>query len=124
MEKYKLSDYQWKQIEPLIPPKTSTCGRARRDPRELINGIIWVLRTGSPWCGLPKEYGSWHTIYNNFRKWSQEGVMEKIFEKFTANTQETTQIQIDSTYVKVHQHSGGSKKRGHKMRESENQEED
>lgn len=65
MEKYKLTDYQWKQIEPLIPPKTSKCGRARRNPRELIDAIIWVLRTGSPWCALPKEYGSYHTVYNN-----------------------------------------------------------
>ncbi|MCI8628244.1 MAG: transposase [Firmicutes bacterium] len=37
---------------------------------ELLNAIIWVLRKGSPWCVLPKKYGYWHTVYNNFRKWS------------------------------------------------------
>ena len=37
MEKYEISDYQWKQIKDFIPPKMSKCGRARRDPRELIN---------------------------------------------------------------------------------------
>lgn len=110
MEKYKSSYYQWKQIELLISPKTLTCGRARRDTREFINRLIWVLRADSPCCSLPKDFVSWHTIYNNFRKWSQESVMENIFKKFTVNTEETTQIQIDSTHMKVHHHSGGIKK--------------
>ena len=112
MQKWELSDYQWEQIKDFFPPKTSKCGRARRDPRELLNAIIWVLRTGSPWCALPEKYGSWHTVYNNFRKWSQEGVIEKIFHYFCSNSKEYSQIQIDSTYVKAHHHSAGAKKRG------------
>jgi len=70
MCKYELTDYQWNQIKSLIPPKTSTCGRAQRDPRELMNAIVWVLRTGAPWCELPEKYDPWHTAYNNFRKWT------------------------------------------------------
>lgn len=111
MQKYEISDYQWSQIKDFIPPKTSKCGRARRDPRELINAIIWVLRTGSPWCALPEKYGPWHTAYNNFRKWTKEGVITKIFEMFAAKSYECKQIQIDSTYIKAHQHSAGAKKR-------------
>lgn len=68
VEKYELTDYQWSLIKPLIPSKTSTCGRARRDPRQLFNAIFWVLITGSPWCALPKHYGPWHTAYNNLLK--------------------------------------------------------
>ena len=96
----------------VFPPKTSKCGRARRDPIELLNAIIWVLRTGSSWCAFPEKYGYWHTVYNNFRKWSQQGIMEKIFNYFCANAEQSSQIQIDSTYVKAHQHSAGAKKRG------------
>ncbi|MCI9355651.1 MAG: transposase [Firmicutes bacterium] len=48
-------------------PKTSKYDRERRDPRELLNAIIWVLRTGSSWCATPEKYGSWHTVYNNFK---------------------------------------------------------
>lgn len=40
MSSYELTDYLWNQIKDLLPPKTSKCGRARRDPRELINAII------------------------------------------------------------------------------------
>ncbi len=111
MENYEISDYQWKQIKDLIPPKTSKCGRARRDPRELMNAIVWVLRTGAPWCALPEKYGPWHTAYNNFRKWTNQGVIEKIFQEFAAKPEECTEIQIDSTYVKAHQHSSGAKKK-------------
>ena len=110
MCKYELTDYQWNKIKDLIPPKTSTCGRARRDPRELMNAIIWVLRTGAPWCELPKKYGPWHTAYNNFRKWTCEGIIEKIFKRFSPLAEETMEFQIDSTYVKAHQHSAGAKK--------------
>ena len=123
MEKQELSDYQWEQIKDFFPPKTSKCGRARRDPRELLNAILWVLRTGSPWCALPKEYGPWHTVYNNFRKWSQEGIIEKIFNYFCANAKEASQIQIDSTYIKAHQHSAGAKKKTSRKRGLANREE-
>ncbi len=124
MEKYELNDYQWNQIKDLIPPKTSKCGRERRDPRELMNAIIWVLRTGSPWRELPKKYGPHTTTYNNFRKWTKEGIMEKIFKKFSPVAEETIQIQIDSTYVKAHQHSAGAKKGALKRRGQASQEED
>lgn len=64
MSSYELTDYQWNQIKDLFPPRTSKCERARRDHRELINSIIWVLCTGAPLCALPERYGPWHTVYN------------------------------------------------------------
>jgi len=105
MEKYELSDYQWEQIKDEIPPKTSKSGRARREPRELLNAIVWVARTGAPWCELPEKYGPWHTAYNNFRKWTEDGTIRRIFEKITPTREET-----DGTYVCAHQHSAGIKK--------------
>lgn len=110
MGKYELSDYQWEQIKDEIAPKASTCGRARRDPRELINAIIWVARTGSPWCEIPEKYGAWRTSYNNFRKWTENGTMRRIFEKVMPNREETNEIQLDGTYIRAHQHSAGIKK--------------
>jgi len=110
MGKYELSDYQWEQIKDEIPPKRSRCGRARRDPRELINAIVWVARTGSPWCELPEKYGAWRTAYNNFRKWTEDGTMRRIFEKVMPKREETVEIQLDGTYIRAHQHSAGIKK--------------
>jgi transposase len=110
MGKYDLKDNQWEQIKGEIPPKTSKSGQPRRDPRELINGIMWVGRTGSPWCELPLEYGPWHTCYNNFRKWTEDGTLERIFEKVSPKSEEVSQIQLDGTYIRAHQHSAGVKK--------------
>ena len=93
-----------------IPPKTSKCGRARREPRVLMNAIVWVLRTGAPWCVLPEKYGPWHMAYNNFRKWTNQGVIEKIFETFATKPEKCSKIQINLTYVKAHQQSAGVKK--------------
>jgi len=64
MSKYDLSENQWKAVKDEIPEKTSRSGQARRDPREQINAINWVARTGSPWCELPEEYVPWHTVYS------------------------------------------------------------
>jgi len=110
MGKYEISDNQWEQIKEEIPRKTSRCGRARRDPRELINAILWVARTGSPWCELPDKYGPWHTAYNNFRKWTTDSTMRRIFEKVMPQSDETSEIQLDGTYIRAHQHSAGIKK--------------
>ena len=110
MSKYDISDNQWEQVKDEIPAKTSKSGRPRREPRELINAINWVDRTGSPWCELPVEYGPWHTAYNNFRKWTEDGTIKRIFEKFAPQPADTDEIQMDSTYSRAHQHSAGIKK--------------
>ena len=48
IQKWELSDYQWEQIKQFFPPKTSKCGRERCEPIELLNAIIWVLKTDFP----------------------------------------------------------------------------
>jgi len=110
MGKYDLSDNQWRAIKDEIPGKTSRSGQPRRDTRELINAIIWVARTGAPWCELPEEYGPHTTAYNNFRKWTEDGTIGRIFAKVSRKSEETEEIQLDGTYVKAHQHSSGVKK--------------
>jgi transposase len=69
-----------------------------------------VLRTGAPWCEIPKEYGPWKTAYNNFLRWNEKGVMEKIFKAVAPEALSITEAQIDSTSVRAHQHAAGAKK--------------
>ena len=53
----ELTGEQWNRIEPIIlsstPPKDPR-GRKLRDPRQVLNGILWILRTGAPWKDLPQ----------------------------------------------------------------------
>jgi transposase len=52
MAHFELTDWQWERLEPLLPPETPPVGRPNYDHRTIINGILWVLRTGAPWRDL------------------------------------------------------------------------
>lgn len=60
MARYDLSETEWRLIEPLLPNKP--CGVPRVDDRQVINGIFYVLRTGSPWRDLPARYGPYTMV--------------------------------------------------------------
>jgi transposase len=72
-----LTDEQWQILEPLIPdPPRREDGRGRpwRGPRDVLNGILWILRTGAPWKDLPESYPPYQTCHRRFQRWIEEGV--------------------------------------------------
>lgn len=69
MARFDLTDFEWDLIHPLLPDKPR--GVARVDDRRVVNGIFWVLRTGSPWRDLPERYGPYTTVYNRFNRWAK-----------------------------------------------------
>ena len=110
---FDLTDEQWNKIchhfdEPAASkPKV---GRPRRDRRQILNGILWIKRSGSPWRTLPRDlYGPYKTVFHLFNEWSESGLLETIFEEI-AEIGDRTQIQIDSTISRAHQSSAGAKK--------------
>jgi transposase len=107
MGRYDLSDVEWRLIEPLLPSKPR--GVARVDDRRVINGIFYVLRTGSPWRDLPGRYGPYTTVYNRFNRWAKAGVWLKVFETLAAGSPQSMQL-IDSSIIRAHQHAAGGKK--------------
>ena len=107
MARYDLSEAEWRLIEPLLPDKPR--GVARVDDRRVINGIFYVLRTGSPWRDLPERYGPYTTVYNRFDRWAKSGVWLKIFETLAAKSPQSMQL-IDSSIIRAHQHAAGGKK--------------
>ena len=107
MARYDLSEAAWRLIEPLLPDKPR--GVARVDDRRVINGIFYVLRTGSPWRDLPERYGPYTTVYNRFNRWAKSGVWLKIFETLAAKSPQSMQL-IDSSIIRAHQHAAGGKK--------------
>jgi putative transposase len=73
-----LTDAQWQQLEPLIPPRKPG-GRDRTvDMREVINAINYVLRTGCHWHLIPHDFPPSGTVYWYFWSWRQEGAWEQI----------------------------------------------
>ena len=53
-------------------------GRPWRGNREVLDGILWVLRTGAPWRDLPEKYPSYQTCHRRFQQWSSDGTLEKV----------------------------------------------
>jgi len=77
MIRHRLIDEQWDLIKDFFPePKTK--GRPPVDPRDMIDGIFWRLKTGTPWRDVPEEFGKWSTVYKHFDLWSSDGTLDKI----------------------------------------------
>ena len=70
--RYELSDFEWSIIQPLLPNKPR--GVPRADDREVLNGVYWRLRTGSPGADILERYGPATTYANRFRRWAKSGV--------------------------------------------------
>ncbi len=76
-----VTDGQWRLIEPLIPPPKPG-GRPRGvDLREVVNGIIYVLRTGCSWRQLPHDFPPWITVYYYLRRFQGDGTWRKIHDR-------------------------------------------
>jgi transposase len=107
MARFDLSDVEWRLIKPLLPNKPR--GVARVDDRRVLNGIFYVLRTGSPWRDLPERYGPYTTVYNRFNRWARAGVWVRVFEALSAKSPGSMAL-IDSSIIRAHQHAAGGKK--------------
>ncbi len=73
-----LTDAQWELIEPLLP-EPNTGGRPEKHSRrEIVNAILYVVRSGCPWRYLPTDLPPWQTVYWYFQQWEQAGVSEAL----------------------------------------------
>ena len=107
---YHLKDSQWKKIEFFFSARKNR-GRPPLNPRVVLNGILWILRSGARWRDLPTCFGNWNSVYHKFRKWISVGLFEKILRTLNFITNKYLLIEIDSTFCKVHKHGLGARKR-------------
>lgn len=106
-----------KQIDCIKPcfPKVRGVGRA--DDCKVLSGIVYVIRNGLQWADAPAEYGPHKTLYNRFRRWSKNGVFERIFEELAKPDAESQEVlMIDATHLKAHRTASSLKKGGNEPR--------
>ena len=112
-----LMNREWERLSPLLPTRDGKQGRPYADHRRILNGMLWVLRTGAPWRDMPERYGSWHTVYSRFRRWQRAGVFDRLEKQLQAGEDANGNIDwsacaVDGSYVKVHPHAVGARKKG------------
>lgn len=81
LEIQDLTDEQWRRIAPLLPEmadRTPRRGRPTIDPRRVLNGVMWVLRTREPWSALPKHHVPYQTAHRYYLRWRRSGVLGRI----------------------------------------------
>jgi len=115
MARLLLTDEEWELIADVFP-EPATTGRPRRDARAVLDGILWVLRTGSPWRDLPQEFVPWQTAWRMFDQWNAEGTLAEILHRlqaaFVAGGAVDSQLWcIDGTTVRAARCAGGGGKK-------------
>ncbi|MFD3918723.1 IS5 family transposase [Streptomyces sp. NPDC058595] len=111
----ELTEAAWERIEPLLP-RADGRGRPWRDHRQVVNGVLWRLRTGAPWRDLPERYGPWQTVYERFACWEADGTWAKLLEHVQVHDDAVGRVEwtvaVDSTVNRAHQHVTGARKKG------------
>ncbi len=98
----ELTDKQWRLIEPLFPEKELNPkgkGRPPRHPREVLNGVLWILKTGAQWSELPYRYPPYQTFHRRFQKWVKMGLLEKILQTLAQDLKERGDIDVRECFI-------------------------
>ena len=96
-----LTDKQWEIIEPLFEPKRRKDGRGRpwRDPRDVLNGVLWVLRTGAPWKDLPDRYPPYQTCHRRFQQWQRTGVLRDLLTCLVEDLRQRGKLDLTEGFI-------------------------
>ena len=110
-----LTDEQWAQLQPLLPPQKPKTGRPAKDHRIIIDGIRWIIRTGAPWRDLPERFGPWRTVASRFYRWRKTGLWDRLFAAVQEKADAAGRVDwtvhfVDGTIIRAHQHAAGAKR--------------
>lgn len=112
MPRHRLTDEQWDLIADCFPKPKST-GRPPRDPREIIDAILWILRTGAQWRDLPGEFGPWQTVWHLFNQWNKDGTLGVILDRLRGMVTIDEELwRVDGTVVRAARCAAGGGKKG------------
>ena len=97
-----LADTQWQILDSLIPqPTPCGVGRGRpwKDRRAVLNGILWVLRTGAPWADVPDRYPPYQTCHRRFQQWVRSGIMRGVLEAVAEDLQIRGRLDVREAFI-------------------------
>ena len=111
MLRHRLTDEQWDLISDVFSEPKRT-GRPPRGRRQVMDGILWILRTGSPWRDLPDAFGPWSTVWDLFDTWNDDGTLQAVLDRLRGQVEINEELWcIDGTLVRAAKcAAGGGKK--------------
>jgi len=97
----ELTDEQWSLLEPLFdkPPVLHTRGRPRRPDREVLNGVLWILRSGARWCDLPDRFPPYQTCHRRFQQWVKDGRLERVLETLAEDLRSRGELDLSECFI-------------------------
>jgi len=99
-----LTDGQWEAIREFVPGPERELpsrqgGRPWKDPRDVLNGILWILRTGAPWADLPRRYPPSSTCHRRFQTWVRAKIFDRILEAVAEDLRERGDIDLSEAFI-------------------------
>jgi len=100
----ELTDEQWDAVRRHLPreelgspgPKG---GRPFQDARSILDGVLWVLRTGAPWADLPSRFPSYQTCHRRYQQWVRTGVLEKLLRGLAEDLRDRGKLDLTETFI-------------------------
>jgi transposase len=112
MARHRLTDEQWALIADLFAVASHT-GRPPSHARQMIDGILWILRTGAPWRDLPTEFGSKSTVWDHFDRWNEDGTLVAVLDRLRDRVEINGELWcVDGTGVRAAKCAAGGGKKG------------
>jgi len=114
MSRATLTDAQWERLRPLLPPQKPRTGRPAKDHRLVLDGILWIVRTGAPWRDLPPRFGPWQTVATRCYRWYAAGIWDALLARLQQVADALGQLDwgihyVDGTTIRAHQHAAGAR---------------
>jgi transposase len=109
--RHELTAEQWAQVSPLLPSDRPRGAFQPLANRDVVDAILWILRSGAPWRDLPDRYPNWKSVHTRFLRWSKAGIWKRVLDAMAVDADDELAI-IDSSIVRVHMDAVGGKKNG------------
>lgn len=98
----ELTKDQWDLVEPLLPKQDRSgnrMGRPRVEARAVLEGILWVLRTGAPWKDMPSRFPAYQTCHRRYQQWVEEGVIDAILQALARDLETRGRIDLSEGFI-------------------------
>ena len=94
----ELTDEQWSLIAPLFE-KADEIQTRGRPAREVLNGVLWILRSGARWADLPERFPPYQTCHRRFQQWVRDGRLKKVLETLAQDLLERGKLDLSETFI-------------------------